>query len=214
MISFGVCFRLLKGTAYHWDLMLSGLINILMSMLGLPWMHAAFPHSTLHVRQLARVEQRVEGGHLYETWSQAPSDTLGKHDTHRWCLNKRVWVTHQVWLKHVLLCACRIVSVKETRLTSLAANILIGLSVFLLPVPLQWIPKPVLYGLFLFIALTSIDGNQMCDRMALLLKEQVRALRDRNNHLVVYLCSNFFFSNNCYSAKMHSIDQKWQLRHV
>ncbi|KAJ8271634.1 hypothetical protein COCON_G00104930 [Conger conger] len=124
--------RLLKGTAYHWDLMLSGFINILMSVLGLPWMHAAFPHSTLHVRQLAYVEQRVEGGHLYET----------------------------------------IVSVKETRLTSLAANIFIGVSVFLLPVPLQWIPKPVLYGLFLYIALTSIDGNQMCDRMALLLKEQ------------------------------------------
>uniref|UniRef100_A0A8B9HXU4 Solute carrier family 4 member 11 n=1 Tax=Astyanax mexicanus TaxID=7994 RepID=A0A8B9HXU4_ASTMX len=124
--------RLLKGTAYHWDLMLSGFINILMSVLGLPWMHAAFPHSTLHVRQLAKVEQRVEQGHLYET----------------------------------------IVSVKETRLTSLAANVLIGLSVFLLPVPLQWIPKPVLYGLFLYIALTSIDGNQMCDRIALLLKEQ------------------------------------------
>ncbi|XP_066574450.1 solute carrier family 4 member 11 isoform X2 [Amia ocellicauda] len=124
--------RLLKGTAYHWDLMLSGFINILMSVLGLPWMHAAFPHSTLHVRQLAYVEQRVEGGHLYET----------------------------------------IVSVKETRLTSLAANLLIGVSVLLLPVPLQWIPKPVLYGLFLYIALTSIDGNQLCDRMALLLKEQ------------------------------------------
>uniref|UniRef100_A0A673LT14 Bicarbonate transporter-like transmembrane domain-containing protein n=1 Tax=Sinocyclocheilus rhinocerous TaxID=307959 RepID=A0A673LT14_9TELE len=125
--------RLLKGTAYHWDLTLSGLINILMSVLGLPWMHAAFPHSTLHVRQLAIVEERVEGGHLYET----------------------------------------IVSVKETRVTSLVANILIGVSLFLLPVPLQWIPKPVLYGLFLHIALTSIDGNQMCDRMALLLKEQM-----------------------------------------
>ncbi|KAK1175388.1 sodium bicarbonate transporter-like protein 11 isoform X1 [Acipenser oxyrinchus oxyrinchus] len=124
--------RLLKGTAYHWDLMLSGLINVLMSVLGLPWMHAAFPHSTLHVRQLACVEQRVENGHLYET----------------------------------------IVSVKETRLTSLAASILLGVSVFLLPVPLQWIPNPVLYGLFLYIALTSIDGNQLCDRMALLLKEQ------------------------------------------
>lgn len=70
-------------------------------------------------------------------------------------------------------CVCSIVSVKETRVTSLVANILIGVSVFLLPVPLQWIPKPVLYGLFLYIALTSIDGNQMCDRMALLLKEQV-----------------------------------------
>uniref|UniRef100_A0A8C5I683 Bicarbonate transporter-like transmembrane domain-containing protein n=1 Tax=Gouania willdenowi TaxID=441366 RepID=A0A8C5I683_GOUWI len=147
--------RLLKGTAYHWDLMLSGLINILMSVLGLPWMHAAFPHSTLHVRQLAFVEQRVEGGHLYET----------------------------------------IVQVKETRLTSLAANIFIGVSVLLLPVPLQWIPKPVLYGLFLYIALTSIDGNQMCDRMALLLKEQtsyppthyIRKVPQRKVHYFTFL---------------------------
>ncbi|KAG7224797.1 hypothetical protein INR49_013510 [Caranx melampygus] len=124
--------KLLKGTAFHWDLMLTGFINILMSCLGLPWMHAAFPHSSLHARQLAKVEQHVENGHLYTT----------------------------------------IVSVKETRLTSLAANILIGLSAFMLPVPLQWIPKPVLYGLFLYIAATSLDGNQMVDRMALLLKEQ------------------------------------------
>ncbi|XP_062325064.1 sodium bicarbonate transporter-like protein 11 isoform X2 [Osmerus eperlanus] len=147
--------RLLKGTAYHWDLMLSGLINMLMSVLGLPWMHAAFPHSPLHVRQLAVVEQHVEGGHLYET----------------------------------------IVQVKETRLTSLAANIFIGVSVFLLPVPLQWIPKPVLYGLFLYIALTSIDGNQMCDRMALLLKEQtsyppthyIRKVPQRKIHYFTFL---------------------------
>uniref|UniRef100_UPI0037E78E11 solute carrier family 4 member 11-like n=1 Tax=Semicossyphus pulcher TaxID=241346 RepID=UPI0037E78E11 len=124
--------KLLKGTAFHWDLMLTGFINILMSCLGLPWMHAAFPHSSLHARQLAKVEQHVENGHLYTT----------------------------------------IVSVKETRLTSLVANVLIGLSVFMLPIPLQWIPKPVLYGLFLYIAATSLDGNQMVDRMALLLKEQ------------------------------------------
>lgn len=63
-----VCARLLKGTAFHWDLMLTGFINILMSCLGLPWMHAAFPHSSLHARQLAKVEQHVENGHLYTTW--------------------------------------------------------------------------------------------------------------------------------------------------
>lgn len=66
-----------------------------------------------------------------------------------------------------------IVSVQETRLTALVANILIGLSAFMLPIPLQWIPKPILYGLFLYIAATSLDGNQMVDRMCLLLKEQV-----------------------------------------
>ncbi|XP_068799906.1 solute carrier family 4 member 11 isoform X4 [Struthio camelus] len=124
--------RLVKGTAYHWDLLLVALINTGLSIFGLPWIHAAFPHSPMHVRALAYVEERVENGHIYET----------------------------------------IVSVKETRLTSLVANFLVGLSFLLLPFPLQWIPKPVLYGLFLYIALTSIDGNQLFERVALLLKEQ------------------------------------------
>ncbi|MEE6510153.1 hypothetical protein FKM82_029284 [Ascaphus truei] len=124
--------RLVKGTAYHWDLLLVALINTGLSVFGMPWIHAAFPHSPMHVRALANVEERVEHGHIYET----------------------------------------IVSVKETRLTSLVANILVGLSLFLLPFPLQWIPKPVLYGLFLYIALTSIDGSQLFERVALLLKEQ------------------------------------------
>ncbi|XP_007958187.1 sodium bicarbonate transporter-like protein 11 [Orycteropus afer afer] len=124
--------RLVKGTAYHWDLLLIALINTGLSLFGLPWIYAAYPHSPLHVRALAFVEERVEHGHIYET----------------------------------------IVSVKETRLTSLGASILVGLSLLLLPFPLQWIPKPVLYGLFLYIALTSIDCNQLFERVALLLKEQ------------------------------------------
>ncbi|XP_054323946.2 solute carrier family 4 member 11 isoform X2 [Pongo pygmaeus] len=124
--------RLVKGTAYHWDLLLLAIINTGLSLFGLPWIHAAYPHSPLHVRALALVEERVENGHIYDT----------------------------------------IVNVKETRLTSLGASVLVGLSLLLLPVPLQWIPKPVLYGLFLYIALTSLDGNQLVQRVALLLKEQ------------------------------------------
>lgn len=91
------------------------------------------------------------------------------------CRNKKTccFESNRVCFIRVCVCVFSIVQVKETRLTSLTANIFIGVSVLLLPLPLQWIPKPVLYGLFLYIALTSIDGNQMCDRMALLLKEQV-----------------------------------------
>lgn len=75
---------------------------------------------------------------------------------------------------------------KETRLTSLVAHFLVGLSLLLLPFPLQWIPKPVLFGLFLYIALTSIDGNQLFERVALLLKEQVpAAVFDTTGQIVV-----------------------------
>nr|XP_020670457.1 sodium bicarbonate transporter-like protein 11 [Pogona vitticeps] len=59
--------RLVKGTAYHWDLLLVALINTGLSVFGLPWIHAAFPHSPMHVRALAYVEERVENGHIYET---------------------------------------------------------------------------------------------------------------------------------------------------
>lgn len=82
----------------------------------------------------------------------------------------------QGWRRSGALGPCRIVNVKETRLTSLGASILVGFSLLLLPFPLQWIPKPVLYGLFLYIALTSIDGNQLFERVALLLKDQVSVL--------------------------------------
>lgn len=59
--------RLVKGTAYHWDLFLVAVINMGLSLFGLPWIHAAYPHSPLHVRALALVEERVENGHIYET---------------------------------------------------------------------------------------------------------------------------------------------------
>uniref|UniRef100_A0A4W3GIY4 Solute carrier family 4 member 11 n=1 Tax=Callorhinchus milii TaxID=7868 RepID=A0A4W3GIY4_CALMI len=126
--------RLVKGTGYHWDIFLVGIINIVTSIFGLPWVHSAFPHSPLHVRALAYMEIRVENGHLYET----------------------------------------IVRVRETRVATLVAHIMVGVSLLLLPIPLQWIPKPVLYGLFLYVSLTSIDGCQFFERLALLLTEQVR----------------------------------------
>lgn len=62
-----ICRRLVKGTAYHWDLLLLAIINTGLSLFGLPWIHAAYPHSPLHVRALALVEERVENGHIYET---------------------------------------------------------------------------------------------------------------------------------------------------
>lgn len=105
----------------------------------------------------------------------------------------------------VSVCVCSIVQVKETRLTSLTANILIGVSLLLLPLPLQWIPKPVLYGLFLYIALTSIDGNQMWDRMALLLKEQVCVCVCIDNNAIIIIIILLYYY---YSKKVLMILQK------
>ena len=48
-------------------LLLIAIINTGLSLFGLPWIHAAYPHSLLHVRALALVEEHVENGHIYET---------------------------------------------------------------------------------------------------------------------------------------------------
>ena len=67
--------------------------------------------------------------------------------------------------------------VRETRLTGLFSNILIGLSIFLLPYPLAYIPTAVLDGLFLYMAVTALNGNQMFERITLLFMEQVNFIK-------------------------------------
>jgi mannitol/fructose-specific phosphotransferase system IIA component (Ntr-type) len=60
----------------------------------------------------------------------------------------------------------RIIHVRETRVTGLAIHLLIGLSILLLPL-LKMIPMAVLYGLFLFMGVVSMAGNQFFERLSL-----------------------------------------------
>ncbi|CAG5077689.1 Oidioi.mRNA.OKI2018_I69.PAR.g8788.t1.cds [Oikopleura dioica] len=59
--------KLKKGAAYHLDLLVVALINIPLSLFGLPWIHGALPHSPLHARALADITEKVEEGHVTET---------------------------------------------------------------------------------------------------------------------------------------------------
>jgi mannitol/fructose-specific phosphotransferase system IIA component (Ntr-type) len=60
----------------------------------------------------------------------------------------------------------RIVYVRENRLTGLSIHLLVGLSLLLLPL-LKVIPMAVLYGLFLYMGVVSMKGNQFFERLAL-----------------------------------------------
>ena len=124
--------KLKKGSSFHYDMLVTGLINAILSIFCLPWLHGALPHSPLHVRALADIEEHIENGHVTET----------------------------------------IVYVRETRLTTLVAHILIGVSVIMIPYPLNLIPIPVLYGLFVFLAVTSLGELQIWERFVLIFTEQ------------------------------------------
>lgn len=47
--------KLIKGNAYHWDLLVVGILNVFLGLLGFPWMHGILPHSPMHARALADV---------------------------------------------------------------------------------------------------------------------------------------------------------------
>ena len=61
-----------------------------------------------------------------------------------------------------------VVRVRETRLTNLFSNILIGISMLFLGYVLEYIPTAVLDGLFLYLALTALYGNQVRSQKFLL----------------------------------------------
>ncbi|KAJ8263597.1 hypothetical protein COCON_G00160540 [Conger conger] len=56
--------------------------------------------------------------------------------------------------------------VREQRLTGILVFVLTGVSIFLAPI-LQFIPMPVLYGVFLYMGVASLSGIQFWDRIKL-----------------------------------------------
>ncbi|MBN3311190.1 S4A4 protein, partial [Amia calva] len=62
----------------------------------------------------------------------------------------------------------KFLGVREQRVTGLAVFILTGVSVFMAPI-LKFIPMPVLYGVFLYMGVASLNGVQFMDRLQLLL---------------------------------------------
>jgi hypothetical protein len=59
-----------------------------------------------------------------------------------------------------------ILHVRENRLTGVAIHLLIGISLLLLPL-IKYIPLSVLFGLFLYMGVVSMKGNQFFERLSL-----------------------------------------------
>jgi mannitol/fructose-specific phosphotransferase system IIA component (Ntr-type) len=119
--------KLHKGSAFHYDLAVVGVLIGACSLFGLPWLVAATVRSLNHVRSLATTEEVIRAGG-----------------------DKRERILH----------------VRETRLTGFSIHLLIGLSLLLLPL-LKEVPMAVLYGLFLYMGVVSMAGNQFFERLSL-----------------------------------------------
>jgi len=110
--------KLKKGTAYHWDIALTGTFVGVMSLFGLPWVVGAAVRSLSHTRSL----------------------TIMEHG--------------------------KVVGTVENRVSNLGIHTLIGVSLLMLPL-LKFVPMSVLFGLFLFMGIGSLGGNQFIERLRL-----------------------------------------------
>uniref|UniRef100_A0A672GQY7 Anion exchange protein n=1 Tax=Salarias fasciatus TaxID=181472 RepID=A0A672GQY7_SALFA len=88
----------------------------------------------------------------------------------------------------------KFLGVREQRVTGIFVFLLTGLSVFMAPI-LKFIPMPVLYGVFLYMGVASLNGVQFMDRLMLLLmpaKHQpdliyLRHVPQRRIHLFTFI---------------------------
>ncbi|XP_045891539.1 solute carrier family 4 member 1a (Diego blood group) [Micropterus dolomieu] len=115
--------KMLKGSGFHFDLLLLVTMGGLCSIFGVPWLSAATVRSVTHANALT-------------VMTKGPKPEIEK--------------------------------VLEQRISGLLVAILVGVSIFMEPI-LKMIPMTALFGIFLYMGITSLSGIQMWDRMLLLI---------------------------------------------
>lgn len=119
--------NMVKGSGFHWDIVLSCSINLVSGLFGAPFMGPACVRTVSHTSALTVMSS-----------THAPGESP------------------------------KIVGVKEQRVSAIVVSVLIGLSVLLGSV-LNLVPKAVLFGIFLYMGISSTAGIHFLERLILVL---------------------------------------------
>uniref|UniRef100_H3DNL1 Anion exchange protein n=1 Tax=Tetraodon nigroviridis TaxID=99883 RepID=H3DNL1_TETNG len=115
--------KMVKGSGFHFDLLILVGMGGLSAIFGVPWLSAATVRSVTHANALT-------------VMSKGPKPAIEK--------------------------------VMEQRVSGILVALLVGLSILMEPI-LKMIPVSALFGIFLYMGVTSLNGIQLWDRMLLLL---------------------------------------------
>uniref|UniRef100_A0A3Q1GM61 Anion exchange protein n=1 Tax=Acanthochromis polyacanthus TaxID=80966 RepID=A0A3Q1GM61_9TELE len=115
--------KMVKGSGFHFDLLVLVGMGGLSAIFGVPWLSAATVRSVTHANALT-------------VMSKGPKPVIEK--------------------------------VLEQRISGVVVALLVGLSILMEPI-LKMIPMSALFGIFLYMGVTSLNGIQLWDRMLLLL---------------------------------------------
>ncbi|KAM7371683.1 hypothetical protein PAMP_008898 [Pampus punctatissimus] len=115
--------KMVKGSGFHFDLLILVTMGGISSIFGVPWLSAATVRSVTHANALT-------------VMSKGPKPEIEK--------------------------------VVEQRISGILVAILVGVSIYMEPI-LKMIPMTALFGIFLYMGITSLSGIQMWDRILLLI---------------------------------------------
>ncbi|XP_071383785.1 solute carrier family 4 member 1b (Diego blood group) [Centroberyx affinis] len=115
--------KMVKGSGFHFDLLVLVGMGGIGAIFGVPWLSAATVRSVTHANALT-------------VMSKGPKPVIEK--------------------------------VMEQRISGVLVALLVGLSILMEPI-LKMIPMSALFGIFLYMGITSLNGIQLWDRILLLL---------------------------------------------
>ncbi|KAL6501925.1 putative boron transporter 7 [Orobanche gracilis] len=186
-------FNLKNPSAYHYDILLLGVMTLICGLLGLPPSNGVLPQSPMHTRSLAVLKRQMirkkmvkrakEGmkqqashseiyGRMHEVFVEMEGAPSHVADQELANLKEAV-------LKHEdgdvdgnfdpekCIDLHLPVRVNEQRVSNLLQSVLVGLAVCVMPI-IKMIPTSVLWGYFAYMAIDSLPGNQFWERILLL----------------------------------------------
>ncbi|KAK9666301.1 hypothetical protein RND81_14G175700 [Saponaria officinalis] len=188
-------FNLKKPSAYHYDILLLGIMTLLCGVIGLPPSNGVLPQSPMHTKSLATLKKQLMRRKMVE--SAKESIRKNASTTEMYGQMQDVFIEmdqspdpHEVVkeledLKQAVIKGnskdgknegtFRLenideylpVRVNEQRVSNLLQSCLVAAAVFAMPV-IKLIPTSALWGYFAYMAIDSLPGSQFWERVLLL----------------------------------------------
>lgn len=184
-------FNLQKPSAYHYDILLLGIMTLICGILGLPPSNGVLPQSPMHTKSLAVLRRKL----IRKKVVKSAKECIKQRRTNSELYGKMQAVIVEMdaaptdkeleTLKEAVMKSDNEkgaeenfdpekhiddylpVRVKEQRMTNLLQSILVGISILAMSV-IKRIPTSVLWGYFAYMAIDSLPGNQFWERILLL----------------------------------------------
>ncbi|XP_016647652.1 PREDICTED: boron transporter 4 [Prunus mume] len=186
-------FNLQKPPAYHYDMLLLGIMTLICGLLGLPPSNGVLPQSPMHTKSLAVLRKQVIRKKMIKSAQECiklkatNSEMFGRMEAVFIEMDggsppnpKELQNLREAVMKsddggelkgkfdpEKHIDAHLPVRVNEQRVSNLLQSLLVGGSVFAIFV-IKKIPTSVLWGYFAYMAIDSLHGNQFWERILLL----------------------------------------------